>query len=311
MIVPSAPEPDRAEAFFARLMDGPLSRPQDQDTTMPTRVSGWAIHREIGHGGGARVFAASRPTPTGVAHSALKLARRGSDHAHTLFDREAALLRRLQPPIVARLFEAGTYRDGRPFLALEVVEGESVTDHARTLRPRGRLQLAATLCQAVGALHDAGVIHADLKPDHLIVRPSGEVTVLDLGLARDTALEASIALKGAGGAPTLTPEFAAPEQVLGGPVGFEADVYALGLIVYEVILGRPQPVPWVLGGIEDALDLPAEPNEVPAGSPWSSVDWSLVTALRASVHPDPERRFATAGAFARALRDVLDATADA
>ena len=301
--MPRPSEPDNAKAFFARLMDGPLRRSDDLDADHPARVGGWVLEDEIGHGGGSRVYSASRATPSGTLRAALKLAKRLSPHTLALFDAEAHVLRHLAAPTVAGLYDAGQHHDGRPYLALEVVDGECVTDHAKPLRPRGRLEVAASMCESVGVLHDAGFVHADLKPAHLMVRGTGDVTVLDLGLARGHGLEDDV------GPPAITPEFAAPEQVLSGTVSTQTDVYALGLIAFEVLTGQAQNVPWVLGGVEDVLDLPASPTAAEPGSVWASVDWRVVTALRAAVHPSPEQRFATAGAFARSLRAALDATA--
>ncbi|MGB3541908.1 serine/threonine protein kinase [Rubrivirga sp.] len=302
------PRPGRstdAEAFFARLMDGPLRRSDDLDTEYPARVGHWTLEDEIGRGGGSCVYSASRVTPSGTLQAALKLARRLSPHTLALFDAEAHVLRHLSAPTVAALYDAGQHHDGRPYLALEVVDGECVTDHAKPLRARGRLEVAASMCESVGVLHDAGFVHADLKPAHLIVRGTGDVTVLDLGLAHGHDLEVG------NEAQAITPEFAAPEQVLSETVSAQTDVYALGLIAYEVLTERAQDVPWVLGGVEDVLDMPATPSGIAPDSVWASVDWGVVTALRAAVHPSPEQRFATAGAFARSLRAALDATADA
>ena len=285
-------------------MDGPLRPPTETAPERPERIGPWLLEDEIGSGGGSVVYAASRSTPTGPIRAALKLARRLSAHSQSLFDAEAQILRRVSPPAVAGLLDAGHHRDGRPYLALEVVEGMPVTEHARPLSLRDRLALASRACHAVAALHDAGIVHADLKPDHLVVRERGAVTVLDLGLARAPGLGSGLGLEA--DRPAITPEFAAPEQVLGHPVGFHTDVYALGLIVSEVLTGRPARVPWVLGGTENVLDLPASLAEGASSAPWASVDWRVVTALRASVHADPERRFRTAGDLARALHDATD-----
>ncbi|WP_412062107.1 serine/threonine-protein kinase [Rubrivirga sp. IMCC45206] len=288
----------QAAAFFDRLMDGPLRLGADPPPP-PSAVGGWAVRGKLGWGGASVVYQASRPTPAGPQRAALKLATRDVDGVRDQFAHEARMLRRLAPPIVPALLDVGVAADGRPYLALEPVDGQRSSDHARKLTPLQRLLLGWRLCRAVETLHDRGIVHADLKPEHLIVRPDGTVAVLDLGLARRPGREAP---QGLG----LTPEFAAPEQVLGEPVGFPADVYALGLLLFEVIGGARQRVPWALG--DSGLDLPDPPEP---GSAWAALDASLAAVLRTATDADPAHRYPSAGVLVRALDAVLDATAGA
>ncbi|MEM0964267.1 MAG: serine/threonine-protein kinase [Bacteroidota bacterium] len=307
MAPPPTPEGDAAdplaEAFFGRLMDGPMRLASGTGPDAPERIGDWEVHEPIGRGGVSLVYNAVRQTPYGPERAAVKLGKRPGAEVVALFEREATMLRRLPPMLVVRLLDQGLYTDGRPYLAMETAVGQRSTDHARRLSPWERLLLAWRLCRAVAVLHDEGVVHADLKPEHLLVRPDGAVTILDFGLARDL-LDASDTPSGL--RLGITPEFAAPEQVLGEPVTRATDVFALGLVIHEIMLGRRKRVPWALGKV--ALDLPATPDDA-VGSPWASVDWSLVGVLQTAVQADPDRRYASADALAEALDGVLDATA--
>lgn len=302
------PEASAAMALFDRLLAGPLHLPASDGPNAPTHAGPWALGEKIGKGGLSTVFDAVRPTPEGPERAALKLAKRVGDETSALFANEAWLLQRLQPPGVARLIDQGACADGRAYLALERVEGRGVAAVARTGSPWERLLLSWRVCRAVDALHQQGVVHGDLKPDHLIVRADGTVVVLDLGMARDLRGPAADDGRRLG----ITPEFAAPEQILGDAVGCPADVYALGLVVREVLEGRRRHVPWACGGdAVEALDVPdGEPDAAP-GPSGDLIGRYVVEVLRTALQTDPARRYPTAGALARALDDVLDAVSEA
>ena len=292
---------DKAEGLFARLMDGPLRLADPDGAAAPACVGPWALSERIGQGGLSTVYAAARATPAGPELAALKLAKRPGDETRALFAHEARLLRRLGAPGVVRVLDAGAHEDGRPYLALERVEGQRLSAAARGLSAWERLLLLWRVCRTVEGLHAEDVVHGDLKPDHLLVRSDGRVAVLDLGLARDLRQPAPTREARRLG---LTPEFAAPEQILGGPVGPPADVYALGLVIREVLEGRRRHLPWAAGGEPDAaLELEAA---APSGAPLGRY---VGDVLRTALQTDPARRFATAGALAQALDDVLDAVA--
>lgn len=297
------PSAGRSEAasLFQRLMDGPLrfdakDRPE---TTGP--VGPWSLRGQIGRGGISAVYDAVRRTTSGTQRGALKLATQSGREAYALFAHEALLLRRLASSSVARLLDAGTHTAGLPFLATEFVVGERITRYARTKPLRERLDAACRMCHAVAHLHEHRVVHADLKPEHILVRPNGSVVVLDLGLAHDLE-SAARPLRGG-----LTPEFAAPEQVLGEAVSPATDVYALGLIVHEVVTGRRQGVPWALGGGQPCSL--GRHGGADRDLPWSSVDWEVLTVVQTAVQAVPSHRFATAAALAQALSEVLDIVA--
>ena len=300
-----APEAEQAEALFDRLLAGPLHLAGADGLEAPTHAGPWALGARIGTGGLSTVYVAIRPTAAGPQRAAVKLAKRSGDETAALFAHEARLLQRLPTPAVAHLLDAGESADGRAYLALERIEGRSVSAVARDQTVWERLLLLWRVCRAVDGLHQQEVVHGDLKPDHLVLRPDGTVVVLDLGLARDLRDPAAPA---SGRRLGLTPEFAAPEQILGEPVGTAADVYALGLVIREVLEGCRTHVPWAVGGETDAeIDL----SEAAPGASGALIGRYVGEVLRTALQTDPARRYPTAGALARALDDVLDAVAEA
>lgn len=317
-----APDDNEAKAFFDRLMRGPLQLRNDSATSARTLthaegrngIGPWTLGPQIGRGGMSHVYEASRETPSGTQHAALKLARHASAKARALFRREAQVLTRLGTRHVAAVMDAGIHTDGRPYLALEHVTGQRITEAARHRIVRERVRLLLRACQAISVLHDQDIVHGDLKPEHLIVRSDDTVAVLDLGLAVDLA---SSSTPRANPKRSLTPEFAAPEQILGEPIYRATDVYSIGLVLHEVLHGRARRMPWSLGGTPDASML--RPKHLhaqgPANSAEEALDYALVPILQTALQPNPHLRFVSASAMAvaltRALASVTPGTAHA
>ncbi len=213
-------------------------------------VGAYRVVREIGRGGMAVVYLAERADGLFEQRVALKLVQSGGAPAELVrrFEQERRILASLSHPAIARLLDAGVTSDGRPFFAMEYVEGLPIDQHcnARRLTVDQRLRLFSLVAQAVEAAHRGLVVHRDLKPSNVLVSDAGEVKLLDFGIARP--LDDEIA--GGGEALTraslrvLTPEYASPEQVRGEPVTTATDVYQLGLLLYELAAGRrPLPAP--------------------------------------------------------------------
>jgi serine/threonine-protein kinase len=163
---------------------------------------------------------------------------------HERFRREGTLLARLSHPHIARLLDAGITQTGQPYLVLEYVEGTRIDRHAaeRGLDAAARLDLFLQVADAVAHAHANLVVHRDLKPSNVLVDARGQVKLLDFGIA-------TLADPGSTTGPTLTlggaltPEYAAPEQATGGPVTTATDVYALGVLLYQLLVGRHPTVP--------------------------------------------------------------------
>jgi len=205
-------------------------------------VGPYRLLREIGRGGMGSVWLAERTdghlkrsVALKLPHSALpqrKLAER--------FARERDILAALAHPHIARLYDAGVSASGRPYLALEYVEGEPLLAwcDGRRLGLRDRITLYLQALSAVQYAHERMVVHRDLKPSNMLVTAEGEVRLLDFGIAKllKDGVGQETALTEAGGR-ALTPQYAAPEQVLGQPVGPASDVYALGVVLHELLTG--------------------------------------------------------------------------
>lgn len=204
------------------------------------RIGPWKIVETIGHGGMGEVWRAERVDGGFRQDAALKLMRRGVGDAGYLarFEAERQILARLEHPNIARLLDGGALDDGQPWLALEFIRGTDLISHAdaRRLDMRGRVKLFLGVCAAVTHAHRLLVVHRDLKPSNVLVADDGTVKLLDFGIAK--------LLPGAEGhfgtetaAAPLTPAYAAPEQLKREPIGTQTDVYALGLLLHEMLTG--------------------------------------------------------------------------
>ena len=223
-----------AEDLPATMIPGPVE-------VAGVRVGDWRLIRLIGRGGMGEVYLAERADGSFEQRVALKLLKRGLDSEELVarFVRERQILARLAHPGIARLYDGGVASDGRPFFALEHVEGLTITEHAdrAELGVEARIDLFLAVCAAVEAAHRSLVVHRDLKPSNVLVAPDGTVKLLDFGIAKlletdDPALATRTETR------MMTPAYAAPEQILGGPVTTATDVFALGAMLYELLVGR-------------------------------------------------------------------------
>ena len=200
----------------------------------------------LGRGGMGTVYRAARADGAFEKTVALKVVRRGLDTDDVLarFRRERQLLASLDHPNIARLLDGGATDDGRPFLVLEHVEGEPLTDYAdrKRLPVDARLRLFEQVAEAVQHAHRRLVVHRDLKPSNILVTGEGRVKLLDFGIAKLLDPEASDDAPTRTGRQPLTPAYAAPEQLAGGAITTATDVYALGALLFELLAGeRPPP----------------------------------------------------------------------
>ncbi|MBX6330945.1 MAG: serine/threonine protein kinase [Gemmatimonadaceae bacterium] len=206
------------------------------------RIGPYTLAREVGAGGMGVVYQATRDDVGKTV--ALKLVRHGRlaspEHLRRFF-LERRVLARLEHPNIARLLDAGVTDSGLPYLVMEYVDGQPIDQYcdAHRLTVEERLALFAHVCDAVHYAHRHLVVHRDLKPSNIAVTSDGAVKLLDFGIA-------TLLAEGEGGESRLTrtglvmltPEYAAPEQVKGEPVTTAADVYALGLLLFELLTGQ-------------------------------------------------------------------------
>ena len=272
----------------------------------PTQLGRWRILGELGRGGMGWVLLAERADGAYDQRAAVKILdplRLGSREVAERLLAERRLLARLVHPSIARLLDGGTAPGGEPFFVMELVEGQRIDEYVAA----HRLDLATTLrlfldvCAAVEYAHRNLIVHRDLKPSNVLVTADGVAKLLDFGIAKllDPALDPEAAVETRHGHSPMTIRYAAPEQVRGEPVTVATDVYALGVLLYELLTGTS---PYG----EDSRTLPALLRAVCEREPLppSTVDLTLplLTAPAAAEGKErgrPRRR--------RALRGDLDA----
>jgi serine/threonine protein kinase len=203
-----------------------------------TRLGAWQVQRPIGRGGTGEVYVAGRADGVFRQRAALKLLQHGAVSEAFRFQSEREILARLEHPGIARLLDGGVYRDGRPYMVMEYVEGTSLTEYCESARLglAGRLRLFMQVCEVVSYAHRSLVVHRDLKPRNILVTQEGRVKLLDFGVAKllDAIALASTEKTSA----PLTPDYAAPEQLTGGTITTATDVYALGVLLFELLTSR-------------------------------------------------------------------------
>jgi serine/threonine protein kinase/tetratricopeptide (TPR) repeat protein len=204
------------------------------------RIGAYRVLRELGHGGMGTVYLAARADDQYQKRVAVKVVR-GLNSAEVLrhFRRERQILAGLDHPNIARLFDGGTTDDDLPYFVMEYVEGEPVDRFCdqRKLSIQERLKLFQGVCAAVQYAHRNLVVHRDIKPTNILVTAEGVPKLMDFGIAK--LLNPGVA----GEVPTvtdvaMTPEYASPEQARGGPITTAADVYSLGVVLYELLTGH-------------------------------------------------------------------------
>jgi serine/threonine protein kinase len=207
------------------------------------RIGDYRIVREIGRGGMGTVFLAERQHFR--QRVALKVIKRGMDTDEIVrrFEREREVLADLSHPNIARLLDGGTTADGLPYFVMEYVDGKPITDFCdeKRLSIEERLRLFQKLCGAVAYIHKRSIIHRDIKPSNAVIDSDGEPKLLDFGIAKLLApvAGAQTALTLTEAEPRLlTPDYASPEQLRGERVTPASDVYALGVLLYELLSGH-------------------------------------------------------------------------
>ena len=254
------------------------------DDPLP-QVPGYRVLRFVGAGGMASVFEAQRELPGGPQTVALKLLRLDVHDAdeRRAFLREQAILARLQHPHIAQLLDAGFAPTGTPFLALEFVAGANLIDHCERLAsgPRERLALFTDVCAAVEHAHRNLIVHRDLKPSNVLVGAEGCVKLVDFGIAKLLTGEADETRTQAR---RMTRAYAAPEQFAGDAATTAIDVYALGVLLAELMGGQREP------RSADARDAHTPAFERDALRRTLGAD--LHAIVQEATRPDPLRRYA-------------------
>ena len=329
-----------ASPFQGELLDG-LTADIENEPMEGRTIGAYQVVREIGRGGMGAVYLAERVEGGFTQQVALKLIKRGMDTDTVVrrFRREREVLASLQHPNIARLLDGGATEDGRPYFAMEYIDGKPIDAYCdeHSLSIEARLRLFLTVCDAIQYAHRNLVVHRDLKPSNILVmeptagtKEAGWAKLLDFGIAGILAEEGQdedIPLTQTG-ARMMTPAFAAPEQLRGQRATTATDVYALGLILYVLLTGKR---PYDLGGRAaseiERIVLETEPprpsaratEEVTSGdvdpaTHRGTTRHALARTLRGDLdticlrafQKEPERRYPSAEQLAADIRRYLD-----
>ncbi len=290
-----------AEAGASSFLAG-LAPAVDAAVPLPSllgrQLGPYRIEEKLGQGGMSTVYLGLRTDLTYQQRVAIKVFGFSPDRADLLsrFQAERQILASLQHPAIARLFDGGTTEEGLPYLVMELIDGVPVDRYCqeRRLPPSERIDLFLKICAAVAYAHRNLVVHRDLKPANILVDAEGDPKLLDFGIAKLLA-GAAMPLPAEAtqtGHRLMTPLYASPEQVAGGPITTATDVYALGVLLYVLLTGR---LPYRVdaerpGALEQAIaERPPEPPSQAAPPRLRRVlagdlDNILLTALRKSAN---------------------------
>jgi len=287
-------------------------------STMPERIHQYRILREIGRGGMGIVYEAEQEHPR--RRVALKVMRTpfASPELLKRFRHEAHLLGQLEHRGIARVYEAGTASvggDSWPFFAMEYIEGRPIDAHVREENAGAAriLELIARVCDAVDHAHRRGIVHRDLKPGNVLVRraraddrDADAPKILDFGVARATDADLALTtIRTSAGVVVGTLAYMSPEQLEGrADVDARCDVYALGVLLYELLAGRP---PFDLSGkpMAEAARLLAETDPPSLGALVPGLRGDVESIVAKAMEKDRERRYRLASELAEDIRRHL------
>jgi len=271
------------------------------------RLGAYVLVSHLGQGGSGSVWRARREDGRFEGEVAIKLLHLGllGQSGAERFRREGSFLARLSHPHIARLLDAGVTDAGQPYLVIELVQGERLDRHcdARQLDTDARLRLFTQVLQAVAHAHGHLVVHRDIKPGNILVTPEGTVKLLDFGIAKllqdEHSDEADTALTRDWGR-VMTPEYAAPEQLRAEPVSTATDVYALGVLLWELLTGALPFPERRRGGVQHLLpeaDPPRPSARVADAAVARRLRGDLDTIVVRALRPQPAERYPTVSAL--------------
>lgn len=300
---------------IASVVQDAVTHPDAAELSLGEHIGPYQLVREIGRGGMGLVWLANRSDGAFKRAVALKLPfATWTGRFSERMERERDILARLEHPNIARFYDAGVDTLGRPFMAMEYVEGRSIDVYCRerNLSIRGRLLLLLDVAKAVAYAHSKLVVHRDLKPANILVTARGAVRLLDFGIAKlidgDTVpVLPSTQFEGR----LLTPDYASPEQIRGEIIGTAADIYSLAVVTYELLTGAR---PYKLARQSAAQLEEAISSVDPQMASHAASDRTIKRQLRGDLDAIlnkgmkkfPADRYATVDAFASDLQRYLE-----
>jgi len=290
----------------------PTVESDDAVASAGERVGPYELVREIGRGGMGSVWLAERADGAFKRKVALKLPRlvwAAGLSKRMAREREIGAL--LEHPHIARLYDAGVDEHGRPYIAMEYIDGQPIDAYCRGLDLRAKLSLFLQVLNAVAYAHGRLVLHRDLKPGNVLVSADGQAHLLDFGIAKllDEAAAGTQLTQEQGR--VLTLNYASPEQIAGRPLGVTADVYSLGVLLFEVLTGS---LPYVSkrksqGALEDAIlagDVPLASSRAQDKRQAKALHGDLDAIIGKAIKRDPNERYPSVDALAADLQRYLD-----
>lgn len=271
----------------------------------------WRLRQEIGAGGMGQVFLAEREVAGDHAEQAyrqqgavkLLWSHRVDPSFRERFFQERRILASMDHPGLARFLDGGLLADGRPWFAMEYIEGQNVVRHSESQGSRQRVESFLELCSVIEYAHQRLILHRDIKPANVLVDTAGRIRVLDFGVAKLLGHASEESLTRTSGTP-LTLPYASPEQVTGREMDVRTDIYQLGLLLYELVTGQiAQPVAHLPP--TEAIRLICEEAPLPASRVSPSCDPALNAIIDKSVRKDPAQRYPSVSALAADLERYL------
>jgi tetratricopeptide (TPR) repeat protein/tRNA A-37 threonylcarbamoyl transferase component Bud32 len=311
-----------SEGFLESPM-GLFDRGLDQaEVPIGVRIGAYRVTEEVGRGGMGAVYLAERADEQFHHKVAIKVLRHDSGGVDLMrrFRTERQILAELDHPGIARLLDGGTTDDGRPYLVMEYVRGTAIDRFCEQhgLGVHDRIRLFLKVCEAVAFAHRNLVVHRDLKPGNILINKSGEVKLLDFGIAKllDPSLMSLTDETTLAGHRPMSPSFASPEHIKGRPITTSSDVYSLGVLLYLLLSGElPRRFnDYTVAAMERGLRRqPTAPSEAVGASERrdasrqrrllaGDLDAIILKALR----DEPEHRYPTVDALVEDLRRSID-----
>ncbi len=288
--------------------------------TSGRQIGAYRLIRVLGEGGMGRVYLAARADDLYEQQVAIKLLHAGFAQTQRMllrFGAERQILANLNHPNIARLLDGGV-SDGLPYLVMEYVDGVPIDQYCRDNRvmTEDRLRLFCTVCRAVEYAHKNLVVHRDIKPGNILVTSVGVPKLLDFGIAKLLANDGSEMAMTRTTERMMTPEYASPEQVRGDSITTSTDVYALGVLLYELLSGRrpfhletTSPIEVVRAICEQTPTAPSVVGRLnPEAAPPDAsrkLSGDLDNIVLMAMRKEPARRYVSAGQFAEDIEAFL------
>jgi serine/threonine-protein kinase len=274
----------------------------DPESLIGSRIAHYRIYALLAEGGMGQVYLGERTDGQFERKAAIKILPKGVGVEYIRrFEQERAILAGLNHPNIAHLYDAGISDTGNLYLVMELVDGDPIDEHCRTEECTidEKISLLIELCNALAFAHGRLVLHRDIKPSNVLVSSTGQVKLLDFGIAKMIESED----EGTRGRSPMTPQYASPEQLLGDTASIASDVFQVGILMHLLLAGR---TPF------EELDLPTRIRQISEKRPVTLDDSvrqlprDLQTILQHCLSTDPQERYGDTHSLAADLQRALD-----